>query len=96
MQHTAHLIAVPGLPKFRGFELRNNPKYPHTAAWYAAINSRPAYQKVCSDDQTLQLLFQVSTAAATTLDCGFDMHFAERFTKATSTLISLHFGGAGG
>lgn len=48
----------PGLPKFRGFDLRNNPSYPHTAAWFAAISARPAYQRVCSDDQTLQLLFQ--------------------------------------
>eukprot|EP00878_Enallax_costatus_P010386 GHUV01010839.1.p1 GENE.GHUV01010839.1~~GHUV01010839.1.p1 ORF type:complete len:474 (+),score=103.97 GHUV01010839.1:86-1423(+) len=47
-----------GLPKFRGFELRSNPKYPNTAAWFEAISARPAYQKVCSDDQTLQLLFQ--------------------------------------
>eukprot|EP00879_Flechtneria_rotunda_P017240 GHRR01018061.1.p1 GENE.GHRR01018061.1~~GHRR01018061.1.p1 ORF type:complete len:536 (+),score=226.49 GHRR01018061.1:832-2439(+) len=47
-----------GLPKFRGFDVRNNPKYPNSAAWFAAIASRPAYQKVCSDDQTLQLLFQ--------------------------------------
>jgi hypothetical protein len=47
-----------GLPKFRGFDLRNNPDFPNTAAWFAAISARPAYQKVCSDDQTLQLLFQ--------------------------------------
>lgn len=47
-----------GLPKFRGFDLRSNPDFPNTAAWFAAISARPAYQKVCSDDQTLQLLFQ--------------------------------------
>lgn len=52
------LPAAAGLPKFRSFDLRNNPAYPNTAAWFAAISSRPAYQKVCSDDQTLQLLFQ--------------------------------------
>jgi hypothetical protein len=50
--------AAVGLPKFRGFDLRHNPAFPNTAAWFAAISARPAYQKVCSDDQTLQLLFQ--------------------------------------
>jgi uncharacterized membrane protein YphA (DoxX/SURF4 family) len=52
------LLLAAGLPKFRGFDLRSNPAYPNTAAWFAAISARPAYQKVCSDDQTLQLLFQ--------------------------------------
>eukprot|EP00879_Flechtneria_rotunda_P015402 GHRR01016103.1.p2 GENE.GHRR01016103.1~~GHRR01016103.1.p2 ORF type:complete len:277 (+),score=87.48 GHRR01016103.1:1578-2408(+) len=52
------VVLLSGLPKFRGFDVRNNPKYPNSAAWFAAIASRPAYQKVCSDDQTLQLLFQ--------------------------------------
>lgn len=47
-----------GLPKFRSFNVRSSPSYPNTAAWFEAIASRPAYQKVCSDDQTLQLLFQ--------------------------------------
>jgi primase-polymerase (primpol)-like protein len=47
-----------GLPKFRGFNVRGNPDYPNTAAWFDAIAARPSYQRVCSDDQTLQLLFQ--------------------------------------
>ena len=47
----------PGLPKFRNFNLRENSEYPRTAAWYAAMASRPAYNRVRSDDQTLQLLF---------------------------------------
>uniref|UniRef100_A0A383VDH2 GST N-terminal domain-containing protein n=1 Tax=Tetradesmus obliquus TaxID=3088 RepID=A0A383VDH2_TETOB len=47
-----------GLPKFRNFNIRSNPAYPNTAAWFAALAERPAYQKVSSDDQTLQLLFQ--------------------------------------
>jgi hypothetical protein len=46
-----------GLPKFRNFNLRDNPDYPRTSAWYAAMGARPAYKKVQSDDQTLQLLF---------------------------------------
>lgn len=58
MLFCAVLCCAAGLPKFRGFDLRNNPDYPNTAAWFAAISARPAYQKVCSDDQTLQLLFQ--------------------------------------
>lgn len=50
--------AAAGLPKFRNFNIRSNPAYPNTAAWFAALAERPAYQKVSSDDQTLQLLFQ--------------------------------------
>lgn len=71
---TMSIVAFAGLPKFRGFELRNNPKYPNTAAWFAAIAARPAYQKVCSDDQTLQLLFQVtSSRGLSTLSSNTDV-----------------------
>ncbi len=41
----------------RGVDIRAHPSFPATAAWFAAIASRPAYQKVRSDDHTLQLLF---------------------------------------
>lgn len=34
------------LPVMRGFELRANPDYPATAAWFAALDARPAYQRV--------------------------------------------------
>jgi hypothetical protein len=54
----AAAAAAAGLPKFRNFNIRSNPSYPNTAAWFAALAARPAYQKVSSDDQTLQLLFQ--------------------------------------
>ncbi|GBG00177.1 glutathione S-transferase [Raphidocelis subcapitata] len=57
-----------GLPKFRGLQLRGNPDFPAVSAWLAAMEARPTYQRVRSDDQTLQLLFarmmRGSTAAA--------------------------------
>ncbi|KIZ07611.1 glutathione S-transferase [Monoraphidium neglectum] len=57
-----------GLPKFRGLQLRNHPDFPAVAQWLAAMEARPTYQRVRSDDQTLQLLFarmmRGSTAAA--------------------------------
>jgi hypothetical protein len=45
----------PGLPKFRGLQLRGNPGFPAVSAWLAAVEARPAYQRVRSDDQTLQV-----------------------------------------
>jgi hypothetical protein len=41
-----HTHTHPGLPKFRGLDIRTNPAYPNTAAWYAAMATRLAYQKV--------------------------------------------------
>lgn len=46
------------LPLFRDFSLRDHPQLPHLAAWYAAMNTRASYQKVKSDDATLNLVFK--------------------------------------
>ncbi|CAL8470974.1 g10516 [Coccomyxa elongata] len=46
------------LPVMRGFRLRDHPDYPHTAAWFQALDARPAYQKVKSDDTTHNLVFR--------------------------------------
>lgn len=46
------------LPVMRGFELRDHTDYPHTAAWFQALDARPAYQKVKSDDTTHNLVFR--------------------------------------
>ena len=81
-----------GLPRFRGFQLRNNPDYPATAAWFAAISSRPAYQRVCSDDQTLQLLFQrmmgLSPAASTAATAASGASAADAAAAAAAAFAS--------
>ena len=46
------------LPVMRGFDLRRHPGYPHTAAWFGALDQRPAYQRVKSDDTTHNLVFR--------------------------------------
>ncbi len=38
-------------------QVTNNPAYPNVASWFRAMLSRPAYQKVRSDEHTLRLLF---------------------------------------
>lgn len=46
------------LPVMRGFRLRDHPDYPHTAGWFKALDERPAYQKVKSDDTTHNQVFK--------------------------------------
>ncbi len=46
------------LPVMRGFELRANAGYPRTGAWFGALDARPAYQRVKSDDTTHNLVFR--------------------------------------
>ena len=46
------------LPVMRGFELRRAGGYPRTAAWFEALDGRPAYQRVKSDDMTHNLVFK--------------------------------------
>src|SRR5579875_1209741 len=50
------------LPVMRGFNLRNNPDYPETGAWFGALDARPAYQRVKSDDTTHNLVFRSAHA----------------------------------
>ncbi len=46
------------MPVVAGVELRGNPRYPKISRWYSAMDSRPAYQKVKSDDTTLNLVIR--------------------------------------
>jgi glutathione S-transferase len=46
------------LPVMRGLSLRDHPDFPKTAAWFEALDARPAYQKVKSDDVTHNLVFR--------------------------------------
>ena len=54
------------MPVVAGVELRGNPRYPKISRWYSAMDSRPAYQKVKSDDTTLNLVIR---CAPTVLSC---------------------------
>ncbi len=44
------------LPVFRGYPLKGNARLPRLNAWFEAINQRPAYHRVRSDDTTNNLL----------------------------------------
>ena len=46
------------MPVVAGLELRGNPRYPRINRWYSAMDARPAYQKVKSDDMTLNLVIR--------------------------------------
>ncbi|HAC64357.1 MAG TPA: glutathione S-transferase [Cyanothece sp. UBA12306] len=46
------------LPVFRGYHIRGNEKYPLLNRWLKAINQRPAYQRVKSDDRTNNLVMK--------------------------------------
>lgn len=51
------------MPRIAGLSLKKNPRYPNIARWYAVMDRRPAYQKVKSDDTTLNLVIRsVATA----------------------------------
>ncbi len=58
------------LPVMRGFNLRHHPDYPHTAAWFGALDQRPAYQRVKSDDTTHNLVFRCAPTSALELSHG--------------------------
>ena len=46
------------MPVVAGFELRGHSRYPNISRWYSAMDARPAYQKVKSDDTTLNLVIR--------------------------------------
>lgn len=46
------------LPVYRGYFIKDNPRFPRLNAWFVAINQRPAYQRVRSDDITHNLLLR--------------------------------------
>lgn len=43
-------------PVYRGYPIKDNPRFPRLNAWFAAINQRPAYHRVKSDPITNNLL----------------------------------------
>ncbi len=44
------------LPVYRGYHIKENPRFPRINAWFEAINQRPAYHRVKSDNITNNLL----------------------------------------
>lgn len=46
------------LPVYRGYHIKGNPRYPRINAWFEALNQRPAYHRVKSDDTTNYLLLR--------------------------------------
>jgi glutathione S-transferase len=44
------------LPVYQGYHIKGNPRYPHINAWFEALNQRPAYHRVKSDNITNNLL----------------------------------------
>lgn len=46
------------LPVYRNYHIRNNPRFPRITAWFEALNQRPAYHRVKSDDITNNLLLR--------------------------------------
>ncbi|KAL3147580.1 glutathione s-transferase [Trebouxia sp. C0009 RCD-2024] len=46
------------MPVLAGMHLRSHSRYPNISRWYSAMDARPAYQKVKSDDTTLNLVIR--------------------------------------
>lgn len=44
------------LPVYRGYHIKENPRFPRINAWFEALNQRPAYHRVKSDPITNNLL----------------------------------------
>mmetsp|Transcript_45812 Transcript_45812/g.76318 ORF Transcript_45812/g.76318 Transcript_45812/m.76318 type:complete len:485 (+) Transcript_45812:264-1718(+) len=52
---------------FKGFSIKGNPEYPNLNAWFKAMDDKPSYRAVKSDDRTLnQIMSKVFRLAATT------------------------------
>ncbi|WP_413172407.1 glutathione S-transferase family protein [Anabaena azotica] len=46
------------LPVYRGYHIKENPRFPLINAWFVALNQRPAYNRVKSDNITNNLLLR--------------------------------------
>jgi glutathione S-transferase len=46
------------LPVYRGYHIKGNPRFPNLNAWFAALNERPAYDRVKTDATTFNLLLR--------------------------------------
>ncbi|BAY99727.1 glutathione S-transferase-like protein [Tolypothrix tenuis PCC 7101] len=46
------------LPVYRQYHIKGNPRYPRINAWFDALNQRPAYHRVKSDNITNNLLLR--------------------------------------
>ena len=57
------------LPVYRGYHIKGNPRFPNLNAWLAALNERPAYNRVKTD------------AATTLMPSGHLVHDRENLYK---------------
>ncbi len=46
------------LPVYRGYQIRENERFPHLNRWFSAMDSRPAYNAVKSDSTTNNLVLR--------------------------------------
>jgi glutathione S-transferase len=59
IMHSPHLDRLAAnLPVYRGYHIKGNPRFPRINAWFAALNQRPAYKRVKSDNITNNLLLR--------------------------------------
>lgn len=57
IMHAPHLDRLAAsLPVYRGYHIKDNPRFPNLNAWFAALNERPAYGRVKTDATTFNLL----------------------------------------
>ncbi|BAZ50607.1 glutathione S-transferase-like protein [Nostoc sp. NIES-4103] len=86
------------LPVYRGYHLKGNPRYPRINAWFEALNQRPAYHRVKSDEITNNLLLRrrwgvtpignlLPPDPATSQEIQFRAEAAERLTDNREVAI---------
>ncbi len=57
IMYASHLDRLAAsLPVYRGYHIKNNPRFPYLNAWFTALNQRPAYGRVKTDATTFNLL----------------------------------------
>lgn len=54
--HVDRLAA--SLPVYRGYHIKGNPRFPNLNAWLAALNERPAFNRVKTDATTFNLIMR--------------------------------------
>ncbi|MBW4444624.1 MAG: glutathione S-transferase N-terminal domain-containing protein [Plectolyngbya sp. WJT66-NPBG17] len=59
IMYSPHLdLLAANLPVYRNYPIKGNPRFPRINAWFEALNQRPAYHRVKSDDITNNLLLR--------------------------------------
>ena len=59
IMHAPHLDRLAAsLPVYRDYHIKGNPRFPNFNAWLAALNERPAYDRVKTDAATINLVLR--------------------------------------